>query len=308
MPAFRQNKINTLHTAVSRWYRKHRRELAWRSTTNPYEILISEIMLQQTQVSRVQEKLPLFLEKFPTLRSLGSASKADVLHAWRGMGYNNRAVRMRDMARIVVDRYNGKLPSDVEVLLQLPGIGPYTAHAVACFAFRKNVPVVDVNIRRVLSRLLWRMGDPAGPKNDEEVWQLAKKILPKNGYSWNQALMDLGATICKSQKPLCERCPVRSVCRSRHLRHYNLPAKFPGGKKPSEPSYHGIPQRLWRGKIVEALRNVNGKGSISMRQLGKAIKPTFSGDELPWLHLLIGKLERDGIVERVRSNIMLSKE
>ena len=178
MPKLNPKKIVSLHSAILWWYQKNRRILQWRSTRDPYEILVSEIMLQQTQVSRVQEKLPVFLKKFPTMRSLSRASTAAVILAWRGMGYNNRAVRLRDLAKSVMKDYKGKLPAKTEELQMLPGIGPYTAHALACFAFRKQVPVVDVNIQRVFSRIFWKTTDPQKYRNSDEIWQLAEEILP----------------------------------------------------------------------------------------------------------------------------------
>ena len=291
-----QEKIKKLHHIIPRWYRKHRRVLQWRTTTDPYEILVSEIMLQQTQVSRVKEKLPLFLKKFPTLSALTKASKVDVIYAWQGMGYNNRAVRVYELARIVQNVYNSKLPRDVEQLLHLPGIGPYTAHAIACFAYRQRVPVVDVNIRRVLSRIFWKLNRIEQLKSEKEIWQLAHHALPRNAYLWNQALMDLGATICNARMPLCTSCPVKRYCSSRNLHNRTHSRAKGGGKAASEPLYKGIPRRIWRGRIVEALRTINGKGPISLPALGKSIKQNFSHNELDWLSEIVRKLEHDGLI------------
>ena len=299
-------KVKTLHERILRWYHKHQREMQWRTTKDPYEILLSEIMLQQTQVSRVQEKLPVFLKKFRNVHALAKASRADVIHAWQGMGYNNRAVQLHEMANVIVDEYRGRIPSDIVCLQKLPGIGPYTSHAVACFAFRKNVPLVDVNIRRVLSRLLWRMKNRGEVRGENELWNVAARALPGSAYAWNQALMDLGATICTSNNPSCTMCPVNDVCSSQHLGnkiHSRLREK---GRKKLEPSYGGTPQRIWRGRVVEALRNVNGRGSISIMQIGKIIKPTFTSSELTWLSDLIANLEHDGIVDRLNKQVRLS--
>ena len=130
--------FRSLHRRVLAWYGEHRRELRWRRTTDPYEILVSEVMLQQTQVSRVREKLPQFLRTYPTLRRLARATNAEVIRAWRGMGYNHRALRLRDAARAVLRDHHGKIPADAEALQRLPGVGRYTAHAVLCFADRKS--------------------------------------------------------------------------------------------------------------------------------------------------------------------------
>jgi A/G-specific adenine glycosylase len=282
------------------WYRRNGRSFLWRRTTDPYTILVSEIMLQQTQAARVEEKLPGFLKKYPTLGALAKSTTGDVIRAWRGMGYNNRAVRLRDLAREVVDGHRGRLPEDPEQLDLLPGIGRYTAHAVACFAFRKSVPVVDVNIHRLFSRLFWRMKDSSERKDPEAVWDLAGRIIPRDAWSWNQSVMELGSTICTAGKPGCARCPVREYCPSAHLEQAPLRRARAHMGKP-EPSYNGIPRRLWRGRMVEALRNTNGRRSMSLHDLGKAIKPDFAPHEVGWLTELVDRLTEDGIVLAVRS-------
>lgn len=305
--------ISAFHRSLLRWYRTKRRQLVWRTTRDPYEILVSEIMLQQTQARRVQEKLPQFLKRFPTLQKLARASRADVVRAWRGMGYNNRAVRLRDLARTVLDDCGGRLPSDIETLRLLPGVGNYTAHALMCFAYGKRVPVVDVNIRRVLSRTFWKMKSIEKLRKDEQIWSLAGRILPKDCYSWNQALMDLGATVCTARRPRCEECPVASICSSHHLGKPQATGRnhIPRTKM-TEPTYDGIPNRIWRGRIVEALRNVNGEGSLSLFRLGRTIKHGFNKHEAQWLDGLIEGLVRDGIVHMFRkgstTNVMLDEE
>jgi len=289
-----------VHRAVLRWYRQHQRELQWRTTRNPYHILVSEIMLQQTQVDRVKQKLPRFLRQFPTLSRLARATRADVVRAWRGMGYNNRAVRLRDLAVTVQNEHKGQIPRDPEQLRKLPGIGPYTAHALLCFAFGKRVPVVDVNIRRVLSRIFFPMKHSADLVSDRDIWDIAERVLPRDVYHWNQALMDLGATICTARTPACERCAVSRYCFSRtSVRLW----KHHTGRKlmKREPAYAGIPHRIWRGRIVEALRNVNGQRMIRLEALGTEIKPDFRTSEVPWLRSLVDALVNDGIAETTTS-------
>ncbi len=301
MKALNPAHVKIIREQILPWYRKNRRPLFWRTLRDPYAILVSEIMLQQTQADRVEEKLPLFLKKFPTFDTLAGAPKADVLRAWQGLGYNNRAARLWDLARIIAKDFDGNLPADVNTLEQLPGIGPYTARAVACFAFRKHTYVVDVNVRRVLSRVFWRLRTRSEVGEEQNISRIAEQILPQDAQSWNQALMDLGSTLCKAQKPLCPTCPVSNMCRSRHLgaqpgrrpRSKLVPLK---ARHRVEPAYQDIPRRIWRGRIVEVLRNVNGRGSISMPELGNSIKPDFMKRELPWLSSLIDALLRDGIV------------
>ena len=294
-PKTAPKKITTLRRSITRWYHRHRRELQWRTTRDPYHILVSEIMLQQTQVSRVKEKLPQFLKRFPSLKILAQSSKADVIRAWSGMGYNNRVIRLQELACTVMQNYKGTIPRDIENLERLPGIGRYTSHALLCFAFGEKVPVVDINIHRVFSRVFFRMKQTDELIDIDDSWEIAEKILPRNAYIWNQALMDLGATICTARNPLCEECPIAQVCASRKLlSRSGVPQKK---KIKREPHYHGIPRRIWRGKVVEVLRNVNGRGYIEMNDIGSAINPNFNRKELPWLRSVVDALVVDGIAE-----------
>ncbi len=290
----------TLHRRILLWYRHNGRPLAWRGQTDPYAVLVSEVMLQQTQVNRVVVKYPEFLARFPSIRVLARARQRDVVTAWRGMGYNNRAVRLHHLARIVVHHHGGTWPNTVEELRALPGIGRYTAHAMAAFAFRKRVPVVDINVRRVLSRVLWRMEDTTGLREEIVIWDTAAAILPhKDVYDWNQALMDLGATICTARSPRCDACPVLQVCRSGNAmrrRHR------PGVKR--EPSRNGVPNRVYRGRIVDTLRST--RTGVSVLRLGRLIAPDFRRSDLPWLHALITALASDGLVKVRRRSRTLS--
>ena len=253
-------------------------------------------MLQQTQASRVQEKLPPFLRRFRSLRSLGGASTADVVRAWRGLGYNNRAVRLRDSARTILERHRGIIPRTVDELLRLPGIGKYTAHALCCFAYGKRVPVADVNVRRVLSRIFWKVRDFEDLKPWEDIWPLAERILPRDAYAWNQSLMELGATVCTARRPQCDSCPVTGQCSSSGLRARSLRVMPPASRSRREPMYQGKPRREWRGRIVEILRN--GRGPLPLRSVGRLIKHDFSPDEVPWLATLLEALRRDGILRK----------
>ena len=187
------------------WYKRNARVLPWRQTRNPYAILVSEFMLQQTQVSRVLDYYPRFLEQFPTLTSLARSRPKAVMEAWEGLGYYARARNLHKLAREVTRRHDGTLPDRPEDLRTLPGVGRYTAGAVACFAYEKPVATVDTNVRRVLERVF-------GAK---DVWTLAAQIVPKRGeraWRFNQALMELGALVCTARKPKCPACPVRSDC------------------------------------------------------------------------------------------------
>ncbi|MGE5334992.1 MAG: A/G-specific adenine glycosylase [Nitrososphaerota archaeon] len=206
--------------ALLAWYAAEgRSELPWRHTRDPYAVLVSEVMLQQTQVERVLPKYRAFLERFPTLADLAAAPVAEVIRAWAGLGYNMRAIRLHEIARQAVERYGGALPGSLDALLGLKGIGRYTAGAVACFAFGLPVATVDTNIRRVLWRVFRGIEPatwPADTTFQRQMLALAEWALPRDtpdaAYDWQQALMDLGATVCLARRPLCERCPLTACC------------------------------------------------------------------------------------------------
>ncbi len=188
------------------WYKKAARELPWRDTRNPYAILVSEFMLQQTQVSRVLEYFPRFMARFPTIDALARSRPKAVMEQWDGLGYYARAANLHALARVVRTTMAGKLPDNPEELEKLPGVGRYTAGAVACFAYEKAVPAVDTNVKRVLSRAF----------EPKDVWKLAERIMPRDGkraWKFNQAMMELGALVCTARAPKCQDCPVKNHCR-----------------------------------------------------------------------------------------------
>ncbi|MGH2402980.1 MAG: A/G-specific adenine glycosylase [bacterium] len=193
------------------WYRAHRRNLPWRRTTDPYRVLVSEIMLQQTQVDRVLPKYREFIRKYPSIAALAAASVDAVRETWVPLGYNIRPVRLHAIARRIVDEFSGRVPDDRAALLALKGIGPYTAGAVLSFAYKRRAPIVDTNVRRVLQRVFY--GRSTQP--DSTLWRLARVLLPqRSAYDFNQGLMELGATVCVARRPRCAICPLRSLCRA----------------------------------------------------------------------------------------------
>jgi len=198
------------------WWARAARDLPWRRTRDPYRVLVSEFMLQQTQVSRVAEYYPRFLERFPDLDSLARARPRAVREAWDGLGYYARARNLHSLAKDVTRRHDATLPSEPDELIKLPGVGPYTAGAVASFAYEKPVPAVDTNVARVLRRMF--LGINGKRKTDDgRLWALAAALVPKSGkraWKFNQAIMELGALICVARKPRCPQCPVRPVCRT----------------------------------------------------------------------------------------------
>jgi A/G-specific adenine glycosylase len=199
-----------------RWFRRAGRDLPWRATRDPYRVLVSEFMLQQTQVSRVAQYYPRFLQRYPTVHDLANARPTSVREAWDGLGYYRRAENLHRLAQVVVKRHDGRVPDRPDVLRQLPGVGPYTAAAVATFAYLKRAAPVDTNVARVLRRV-FRPRLPAGARGERAIQKLAQVVLPhrsRAAWEFNQALMDLGATVCKARKPECPRCPVRGTCRT----------------------------------------------------------------------------------------------
>ena len=196
-----------------RWYQEHGRDLPWRRTNDPYKILVSEVMLQQTQVDRVVPKYHEFLEKYPTINELASAKPDKVRETWYPLGYNVRPYRLHSIACETVERYGGEIPRNPDELLSMKGIGRYTAGAVRSFAFNEDAPILDTNVMRVLHRVFVGEGDPK--KQKTKLWSLSEESIPKGkGYDFNQALMDFGAMVCTARKPYCLLCPMREFCKA----------------------------------------------------------------------------------------------
>jgi A/G-specific adenine glycosylase len=195
------------------WYRVHGRSLPWRDTSDPYHILVSEVMLQQTQVDRVLPKYHEWLEKFPTLDALAAADEAFVDRTWRPLGYNIRPRRLQAIAREAVARFDSALPSDEDTLLSFKGLGRYTVGAIRSFAFRERAAILDTNVARVLFRVFVGRGDQKSHATINQLWAISEAVLPKKHvFDFNQALMDFGATCCTARKPQCLVCPMQRFC------------------------------------------------------------------------------------------------
>jgi A/G-specific adenine glycosylase len=195
------------------WYRRHGRDLPWRKTDDPYHILVSEIMLQQTQVDRVRPKYLEWLEKYPTMTALAAAPDAEVRATWYPLGYNIRPKRLQSIAREAVAKYGGELPSDERTLRSFKGIGAYTAGAIRSFAFRERAAILDTNVARVLFRVFVAAGDPKSHAMKRHLWDVSGALVPsRHAYDFNQALMDLGATVCVARNPKCLICPMAKSC------------------------------------------------------------------------------------------------
>lgn len=209
--------VRTFQRSLLRWYRLHGRDLPWRQTRDPYAILVSELMLQQTQVGTVIPYYSQWLHRFPNFAALAHAAEDDALHAWQGLGYYTRARNLHAMARTVVDQYRGRFPQSIEQMQQLPGIGKYTAHAVASFAFNQSIPIVEANTARVLTRLLDFRESIDSVAGRKMLWRYAASLLPKSAARiYNSALIDLGALVCIPREPKCGICPVKKFCRAKN--------------------------------------------------------------------------------------------
>jgi len=207
----------TFRRRLHAWYRAHSRDLPWRTTRDPYRVLVSELMLQQTQVSRVLDFYRRFLDRFPDLDTLAAARPRRVMEAWEGLGYYARARNLHKLARHVTAERDGVIPSEPTALRELPGIGAYTAGAVASFAYEKRAALVDTNVARVLHRVFAPGVAPKSGPGHKALWAIAEQLLPRTGrltWTHNQALMELGALVCSARSPKCGVCPVRPVCLS----------------------------------------------------------------------------------------------
>ena len=277
--------------AILDWYDARGRSLPFRGASDPYLVLVSEVMAQQTQISRVGEAWREFTTTFPSFERLAAASPADVLLAWRGLGYNRRALNLWRAARIVVDDHVGQLPADVAVLERLPGIGPYTARAVAAIAFGAAVGAVDTNVRRVLGRTIAGATDslPAA-----DLQRLADASVPADRTAdWTHALMDVGATFCRTSRPDCEACPARPWCR--HASEAGPPVEgrrdhvARGARERAAPFESS--SRWLRGRILDRLREVDGPGWLEL------VAPIGDHDRAAVQRSLV-LLAAEGLVER----------
>jgi A/G-specific adenine glycosylase len=303
------------------WYRRHKRVLPWRDLPDDdldhkaYLVLISEIMLQQTQVSRVTVLYKTFVQKFPDVRSLAAATNAEILIAWRGLGYNSRALRLRDAAKTIVTEHGGHFPRTLEGLMAIKGIGHYTAAAVLNFAFGIPAPCLDTNIRRIVHRVFDGPESPAGEWAVPDRHLLSKDEALVTAMPTREAahlpaiLMDFGSAVCTKRSPSCQACPLKESCRSA----FNVPAPTKGvrqAKIRKEPgrliSGTFTPNRLVRGRIVEALRD--HQCGLTLRELGPfAANDWEAGIYEPWLQSILERLISDGILEYVRSKYRIAR-
>jgi A/G-specific adenine glycosylase len=293
-----QEALKRIRHTILHWFTLNQRDLPWRKTRDPYRILISEVMLQQTQVDRVIPKYYAFLSAFPTVQALASASTADVIQLWSGLGYNRRAVNLQCAAQAVVNEHAGVFPRDVDQLKTLPGIGPYTAGAIACFAFEQDVGFLDTNIQRVLHRLFIGPEVPAPARKPREMSLLASMVVPAgNGWEWNQAIMEFGALQCTSRKPACLTCPVQTECAAfPEIQTLLAEAYLRGFRRKNEETFKGS-NRFYRGRIVAVLREISDTETLDLTRLGSLVREDYSSEHESWLSDVVDGLARDGLLE-----------
>ena len=278
--------IAAVRSALIEWYEADHREYPWRETDDPYAILVSEIMSQQTQLDRVVEAWDAFLDRWPTVDDLAAAPQGDVVSFWSGhsLGYNNRAKYLHEAATQIVEEYDGDVPDTPSELRELMGVGPYTANAVASFAFNNGNGVVDTNVKRVLYRAF------GVPDDDAEFERVAAELMP-SGRSrvWNNAIMELGGVACE-KTPSCETagCPWRDWCQAYETGDFTAP------DVPTQPSFEGS-RRQFRGRVIETLGEYD---ELPLAKLGPRIRVDYGGDTgREWLEGLVVDLADDGLLE-----------
>ena len=276
--------IQDTRARVLAWFEEAGRDLPWRATRDPYRVLVAEVLAQQTQAARAAAAWPRFLERFPDVHALAAAAPAEVLRAWQGLGYNRRALALRATAQAVEDR--GGWPGTVEELAALPGVGPYTARAVACFALGLRVAPVDTNVARVLARSL--AGTDPAELTPAGRQRLADQAMAEDQpWAWSSALMDVGALHCRP-RPRCDGCPLELTCRWRALG----PAAPP--PRPRAQAPFASSDRRWRGAVVRAL--AGAPDGLDRADLADAVQAAAAQRPDGWFETLLARLEAEGMV------------
>jgi A/G-specific adenine glycosylase len=295
--------ITQIQDMLIAWFEANGRDLPWRHTRDPYKILVAEIMLQQTQVDRVKPKYAAFLQQFPTIEALAQASPGNVIRAWAGLGYNRRALNLQRTAQAVLNEHGGQFPDAPDALRTLPGIGPYTAGAIACFAFERDVAFMDTNIRRVITRVF--VGADDGGMGERGLLEIASAAVPKGrGWVWNQAIMELGALVCTAAKPRCQLCPLRreccayaSWCEADQAVFTYAPRRQALAKVAERRIPFTATPRYFRGRIIHVLRQLEAGQWLLLSELGPQVKVDWTSNDEVWLQSLLQDLANDGLVE-----------
>lgn len=284
----RSPSIQPLHDRVNEWFRTNARDLPWRrADCSPWGVFVSEVMAQQTPLARVEPVWHRWMERWPTPTDLARDSPGEAVRAWQRLGYPRRALRLHAAAEMMVERYGGEVPDTVEGLLALPGVGGYTAAAVACFAFRRPEPVVDTNVRRVLARAVGGAEHPA-PSPTRAESDRAARLMPTDtdeANTWNVAAMELGALVCTARSPRCSECPVLDLC---------------AWQAAGRPAYDGPPRRgqAWHGTD----RQVRGRVLALLRESSQSVSSadlSRTGDDPGQVDRCIHSLVVDGLIEPV---------
>ena len=277
--------LAAIRSRVFTWYEHNQRSIPWRQTTDPYHITVAEVMSQQTQIARVIQPYERFITKWPTVEALAATALAEVVSFWsdHSLGYNTRARYLHELATIVVDEYQGEFPETPDELCELPGIGPYTANAVASFAFNSGNGVVDTNVKRILFRAF-------SVPDKTNAYQEAADVLLPEGHSrtWNNAIMELGGTVCQKQ-PTCDEdaCPLRQWCQAYAAGDFQAP------DVPRQSSFSGS-RRQYRGRII---RELSGNDEYLLDELGPRIRADYTPeDDHEWLLGILEDLESDGLL------------
>ena len=284
----RLSRNDRIAAGLIEWGSGSLRDLPWRRTNDPWRVLVSEVMLQQTSVARVLPKYEAFLEAFPTPGALAEAPLGDALRLWSGLGYPRRCRNLQATAVVLHEQFDDQMPSSIDELLKLPGIGQYTARAVLAFAYRLDVAVVDVNVSRVLSRL------EGVPMKARALQTFADELVPQGlGWEWNQVMMDFGARQCTVRTPLCDSCPVRTQCKYKGAG--DDPAQLSAGVSKPQPRFEGS-DRQARGRALRAV----GAGSLSIADVIKTMRIDEDRAEK-----LVASLVREGLLQRTGNTITL---
>ncbi len=305
-------KFDLIGAAMLKWYEVHARDFPWRRTDDPYAIWVSEIMLQQTQAGTMVDYYERFLQRFPDVRRLARAPLDRVLKVWEGLGYYSRARNLHQAAKVVVADYEGELPGTVDELRTLPGIGRYTAGAMASIAFGRDEPVLDGNVMRVLSRLFRVREEVKKTKVQKRMWDWAGQLVPA-GYAgeFNQGMMELGATVCRPKLPNCEICPVVKFClAAKHGEQDRIPVKK---KKKPIPHYTIAAGVVWkRGRILIDQRKADGLlGGLwefpgGKRQKNEPLVDTVKREIKEELDIEIEVVQRMGVVKHAYSHFRIT--
>ena len=307
MPVSIRTSAKSINTPLLKWYAHHGRNLPWRNTRDPYQILISEIMLQQTQVERVIPAYSRFLLTFPTIQELAIASPMQVIQAWQGLGYYRRAVRLHQLSQIITNEMCGQIPTTVDELIKLPGIGHYTAAAVSCFAFNHQVAAIDVNVSRVLHRVLGKHQPSKSSSPTKHFQSLTQHILPSgHATKWNQALMDVGSLFCKSRAPLCSACPLVRTCNHSNICEQSTHTQqTPLVQNTADAShkFHGS-TRYFRGSVIRILSGLETTEHITLDKLLNNINSQVEEQlklSVEKFLVLLQNMANDGLITQIKT-------